>query len=260
LSVDYSGYQGAVGNTRTGSIFELNNNSTDLLAYSFIEQFNITGSNFNDSLFGGSGNDTIDAGEGNDYIYGSTGNNILSGGIGNDTLSAWSGNDTLSGEDGNDTIDGAKGDDFLLGGAGNDTLSGGIGNDTLSGGDGSDKFVYKNQTNSPFTTGAVGIDLFTDFTSGADKILLDKYNFGALTSIVGSGFSVASEFAVVASDAIAATADALIVYSSDTGNLFYNQNGITADFGGGALFATLNGIPTLSADDFVLQQNYVFFD
>jgi len=65
--------------------------------------------------------------------------------------------------------------------------------------------------------------------------------------------NLATEFAVVGSDAGAATVDALIVYSSETGNLFYNQNGVIAGLGSGAQLATLTGIPTLAGSDFVLQ-------
>jgi Ca2+-binding RTX toxin-like protein len=89
--------------------------------------------------------------------------------------------------------------------------------------------------------------------NGTDKIVLDKTTFTALGSVIGGGFSLASEFAVVGSDAAASTADAMIVYSSETDNLFYNQNGVTTGFGSGAQFATLSGISTLSGDDFVLQ-------
>ncbi|MEN9519875.1 MAG: hypothetical protein RLZZ381_2463, partial [Cyanobacteriota bacterium] len=81
LSVDYSAYQGAVGNTIYGNGFLLNNTGTRLLTTSNIEQFNITGSNFNDSLSGGTGNDTIAGGLGNDSLVGSTGNDRLFGGI-----------------------------------------------------------------------------------------------------------------------------------------------------------------------------------
>ncbi|MGL4881737.1 MAG: M10 family metallopeptidase C-terminal domain-containing protein, partial [Waterburya sp.] len=62
-----------------------------------------------------------------------------------------------------------------------------------------------------------------------------------------------SEFAVVGSDTAVATASALIVYSSGTGNLFYNQNGVTTGLGSGGQFATLSEIPALSATDFILQ-------
>ncbi|MGL4883358.1 MAG: calcium-binding protein, partial [Waterburya sp.] len=65
--------------------------------------------------------------------------------------------------------------------------------------------------------------------------------------------SIASQFAVVTNDADVATASALIVYNSETGNLFYNQNGVTDDLGSGGQFATLSETPALSATDFILQ-------
>jgi Ca2+-binding RTX toxin-like protein len=66
------------------------------------------------------------------------------------------------------------------------------------------------------------------------------------------GFSVASEFAKVASDALAATSEAFITYSSATGNLFYNQNGANAGLGSGGQFATLANLPDLTATDFCI--------
>lgn len=128
---------------------------------------------------------------------------------------------------------------------------GGSGNDTLLGGEGADQFLY--DTNAAFTTSAVGIDRIADWTSGSDKIVLDKTTFTALTSVAGNNFSIKSEFAVVASDAVAATTGALIVYSSSTGNLFYNANGAATGLGAGGQFATLMGIPQLTAADFTLQ-------
>ncbi|NJL53669.1 MAG: hypothetical protein HC930_18590, partial [Hydrococcus sp. SU_1_0] len=119
------------------------------------------------------------------------------------------------------------------------------------GGTGSDRFIY--DTNAAFTTSAIGIDQITDFVSGTDKIVLDKTTFTILGSVVGGGFSVASEFAVVGTDAAAATSAALIVYSSESDNLFYNQNGVTSGLGSGGQFATLENIPTLSNDNFILQ-------
>lgn len=121
----------------------------------------------------------------------------------------------------------------------------------LAGGIGSDWFVY--DTNAAFSTSAVGVERITDFTVGSDKLVLDKTTFTALTSTAGNGFSSASELAVVTSDTVAATAGALITYSSATGNLFYNPNGAAAGFGSGAQFATLTSIPGLTAADFVIQ-------
>lgn len=139
----------------------------------------------------------------------------------------------------------------LFGGDGNDTLTGDAGNDTLTGGAGSDRFVYN--SNAAFTTNAFGLDLFTDFTSGTDKLVLDKTTFTALTSAAGSGFSASSEFAIVANDAAVSTSGALIAYSSATGKIFYNQDRAVAGLGSGGQFATVSGIPTLTASDFIIQ-------
>jgi Ca2+-binding RTX toxin-like protein len=148
-------------------------------------------------------------------------------------------------------LDGGSGSDRIRGGTSNDMLVGGTGNDTLIGGAGADRFVY--DTNATFTTSAVGSDRISDFTLGSDKIVIDRTTFTALTSAAGNGFSVASEFAVVSSDADAATTGALITYSSATGNLFYHQNGSAAGLGSGAMFATLSSSPALTVADFVIQ-------
>jgi Ca2+-binding RTX toxin-like protein len=220
----------------------------------------ITTGTYADQLFGGDGldtinagwgNDTLDGGLGNDLLLGNTGNDSLNGGDGDDNLDGGTNNDTLNGGLGNDSLLGGSEADSLIGGVGNDFLNGGEGSDSLTGGEGSDRFIYDRGT-SIFSS-SFGIDQITDFVSSTDKIVLDKTTFAALTSIVGSGFNISKEFAVVGSDTAAGTAEALIVYSSETGNLFYNQNGVTSGFGSGAQFATLSGITTLSASDFELQ-------
>jgi hypothetical protein len=85
------------------------------------------------------------------------------------------------------------------------------------------------------------------------KSSLDKTTFSAFQSSAGDGFNVASDFAVVAEDSLVATSSGLIVYSTATDNLFYNQNGAAAGLGTGEQFATLQGIATLNASDFVIQ-------
>jgi Ca2+-binding RTX toxin-like protein len=240
----------------------------------------ITGNTANNQLNGVAGSDTMTGGTGNDtYVVDNLGDVInetstlateidtvqsslgytLGTNVENLTLTGTyktngSGNtlnNTLTGNTANNQLNGGAGSDTLVGSTGNDLLAGGFGNDSLTGGAGSDRFIY--DTNAVFTSSAVGIDQITDFMPGTDKIILDKTTFTTLGSVVGSGFSLASEFAAVGSDAAAATADALIVYSSDTDNLFYNQNGVTSGLGSGAQFATLSGISALSGDDFVLQ-------
>ena len=162
------------------------------------------------------------------------------------------GADNLTGTANADVINGLAGNDTLNGLAGNDTLSGDAGNDTLTGGLGADKFIYN--TNAAFTTTAVGVDTITDFNiSQTDQIVLDKTTFTSISSAAGTGFSVASEFAKVTTDALAATSAADIVYNTTTGGLFYNQNGTAAGLGTGARFLTLTNKPALTATQFLIQ-------
>jgi Ca2+-binding RTX toxin-like protein len=249
----------------------------------------LTGNSAANTLNGGAGNDTLIGGTGNDtYTVDSSGDDIsetnttateidrvnssvswildsnlenltLTGtnainGTGNsldNSLTGNSANNSLSGGDGDDTLTGSGGNDSLVGGLGNDTLIGGAGNDTLTGSAGNDQFLY--DTNAAFTTSAVGSDRITDFTKNSDKIVLDKTTFTVLTSVAGNGFSVASEFGVVTNDTAVATASAFIVYSSGSGNLFYNQNGAATGLGTGAQFDTLASIPALAAGDFIIR-------
>ena len=82
---------------------------------------------------------------------------------------------------------------------------------------------------------------------------MDKTTFTALASIAGNEFDLDSEFAIVSDDSIAQTSIAKIIYSSGTGNLFYNQNGVDTGFGTGSQFATLASVPTITENDFILQ-------
>jgi trimeric autotransporter adhesin len=179
-----------------------------------------------------------------------TGNNLNNKMTGNsfaNNIDGGTGNDTLLGNGGADTLIGGLGNDSLVGGDDVDELTGDNGNDTLVGGNGADEFIYN--TEFAFSTANFGMDVISDFTTG-DKIELGTTTFSALTTAAGG--SLGSEFAVVATDALAATNDAFITYSSATGRLFYNQNGSAAGLGTGAQFATLTGIPEISDADFII--------
>ncbi len=215
----------------------------------------------NDTILGRGGNDILRGGTGNDSINGEGGDDRLAGNEGNDTVIGGSGNDLMFGVTGNDVMFGRAGNDHLLGGDGNDTLEGGTGsdrlngnagNDVLTGGAGLDRFIFN--TNQTFTTQSVGRNEITDFSvEQGDLILLDTRTFTAITSENGIGFSVESEFEVVTNAGAARASDALIVYNSSNGSLYYNENGSAGGFGNGGQFATLTGTPELTSESFQIR-------
>jgi len=81
---------------------------------------------------------------------------------------------------------------------------------------------------------------------------LSKSVFASVTSVIGQGFNLPEEFAVVEDDDLVGTSNGLIVYSSSSGSLYYNENGATAGFGAGGEFALLVTAPTLTASNFSL--------
>ncbi|MEH2072926.1 MAG: choice-of-anchor D domain-containing protein [Nostoc sp.] len=192
--------------------------------------------------------DVINANSAQPYI--STANTVtFLNDLNNNISGFYNSNDVINGQGGNDTINGSGGDDLLRGGTGNDLLIGGQGNDTLVGGIGADSFLY--DINAAFNSAAVGIDTIADFNhSQGDKIILDKTTFNAINSVVGTGFSNASDFQITS---LGAVSNAVIVYDPMTGQLLYNQNGSAAGFGTGGQFAKLTGAPTLTASDFIVQ-------
>ena len=129
-----------------------------------------------------------------------------------------------------------------------DTLFGGEDRDILKGNEGNDTFDFN--SNVTFDSDKMGIDIIVDFGDGNDVINLDRTTFTALSSRAGAGFSNSREFAVVSRDDLVATSRAYILYSSSTGNLFYNENGAAAGLGDGGHFATLRNAAELSANDF----------
>jgi Ca2+-binding RTX toxin-like protein len=134
---------------------------------------NLSGSNFDDELYGNDHANQLWGNEGNDVINGGGGADQIYGGGGIDTVS-YEGSpegvyvslmanainfhgdaagdqlhdienligtpyaDFLSGDDGDNTLNGLDGDNTLLGYGGNDVLWGGEDHDLISGGDGSD--------------------------------------------------------------------------------------------------------------------------
>ncbi|MEB3340848.1 LamG-like jellyroll fold domain-containing protein [Okeania sp.] len=184
-----------------------------------------------------------------DTINGSGGDDTIIGGFGNDMLRSLGGQDVLEGRPENDHLLGGSGDDVLNGGIGRDRLNGGLGKDTMTGGASIDRFIFA--INGEFDDELMGSDRITDFNPGQDIILLDKDTFTELESNSGTGFSVQTEFASVTEGV--RTSEALIVYNSNNGRLFYNQNGSEPGFGEGGEFAVLAGKPDISAEDFFVR-------
>ncbi|WP_137111624.1 M10 family metallopeptidase [Rhodobacter sp. SY28-1] len=145
------------------------------------------GSFDNDSLYGGNDTDALFGQEGNDLLDGGDGGDNLDGGIGDDNLSGGAGNDWLYGQAGQDLLNGGDNDDVLWGGADSDTLVGGNGADHLDGGDGADWLT--GGAGRDVYHGGAGVDhfeiitadaedLFLDFTTGTDRVVLDRAGLG----------------------------------------------------------------------------------
>ncbi len=117
----------------------------------------------------------------------------------------------------------------------------------MTGGASIDRFIFN--TNRAYSQADLGQDIITDFNPQRDIILLDRRTFTAIEE----GDSFDDVFATVTSNGAAATNDAVIVYNTNNGNLFYNQNGSNTGLGSGGLFVTLENAPTLDADNFVFR-------
>jgi serralysin len=175
-----TGTGNALSNTITGS--SAANTLIGLDGFDFIYggggNDSLSGGNDIDNLYGGDGNDSSDGGAGDDWLYGA---------LGNDTLLGGTGDDRLLGEDGNDRLDGGEGGDVLTGGIGNDLVIGRDGDDYLYGGDGADRLF--GFAGSDRYEGGLGVDqfvmnirdeqdVFVDFTSGVDKVLIGRAGLG----------------------------------------------------------------------------------
>ncbi len=247
----------------------------------------IMGGGGKDSLSGVGGNDRLVGDVGNDLLIGGAGNDFLSGGIGKDTMVGGAGNDTYlvdSTRDkvfetmdptsvidagGVDTVrssltsnlDASTGVRFvekliltgsadikgigndlnnrLTGNSGNNVLNGSLGSDIMAGGAGSDVFIFNTALS------ARNIDSITDFSSAEDSIRLDDVVFAGLVR----GRLDAASFAANSSG-LATAEFQRIIYNMDTGQLFFDVDGV-----GGIQrvhFATLDAGLSLTHEDFTV--------
>ncbi len=129
--------------------------------------------------------------------------------------------------------------DFILAGSGNDTvfgqqggdvISGGLGNDKLYGGGSADTFVFDS------TLGTSNVDTIYDFSaSEGDKLQLNTGTGSPFEGLTAANFSAHVTWTLVGSD---------MVVSFDGDGIGVGSTSVQ--------FATLTGVSTLSASDFVL--------
>lgn len=201
--------------------------------------YDITGSDFNDTLSGANASDILLGGNGNDVLFGLLDMDTLDGGEGHDSLDGGADDDFLTGGNGNDTLLGATGNDTLDGGSGDDILNGGTGSDNLTGGTGADRFAY--------TASNQGIDTITDFTiADSDFIQISAlgvgFSNGGLTPglLAGTAF-----FSSPTAGPGSGDGNTRFIYNTNTGNLWFDADGTGSLFATVQL-ATLTGAPSIT--------------
>lgn len=233
------------GNTETVTQFE------QFRGTQFADIFK--GSGVNEVFMGLGGSDKINGGGGSDTVlyhrddrHGGTGRitvNLQTGkaidGFGKiDTLTS-----IESARTGNaaDKLTGNSAANFLRSGEGNDFLAGGLGKDLLRGEGGRDTFFF-NTTLNKFTN----VDKIQGFNVVDDTIRLENAIF---TAITGTRTLTSAQFYKSAAG-VAHDGSDHIIYETDTGKLFYDNNGNAA--GGSVHFATISTNLALTAADFFI--------
>lgn len=194
-----------------------------------------------DTLIGLYGDDTFVVGDANAQIIEQDGQGFdvafasvsysLGAGVSVEVLSAQTATDTY--------IINLTGNEFaqtIIGNAGANSLDGGLGADTLIGLNGADTFAFSTKL------GNGNIDTIQDFQAGVDKIGLSSEIFSGL----GSTFE-----AVELQLGVSATgSNAVVLYDSATGSLYYDADG--AGSGAAVQFALITPGTELSAADFTI--------
>jgi Ca2+-binding RTX toxin-like protein len=176
---------------------------------------------------------------GNNFFLGSSTVDSIVGGAGNDFLFGDVGNDTLLGADGNNTLAGGDGNDNIVGGSGNDSIIGLSGSDGMSGGAGSDSFVYFSSADGAnFATGSTNTnpDFIGDYDPTVDKLLINTTGFS-----IGVGVNPAetNSLDVNFTQTSMITGNvAVVAYDTNSGNVWFFQNGFDAALTGGKIVPT----------------------
>jgi serralysin len=243
------------------------NGNVENLTLSGLNGISGTGNSFNNYMSGNSADNTMDGGIGNDTLDGFGGNDVLIGGLGNDTYYVDSTNDSiletsaitteidvvyasidyyLAGNVENISLIGTANigatgnylNNVMIGNGAANYFQSEAGNDTITGGLGNDKFFFVAPT-------GYGNDTITDFTVGADKIVIAGANFA--TDLISTGLTAAQFVTGTA----ATTADQRFIYNSTTGALLFDYDGNLS--GAASQIATLSTNPALGITDFIIQ-------
>ena len=208
------------------------------------DSYDITGSDFDDTLSGANAADILLGGNGNDVLFGLVDLDTLDGGEGHDSLDGGTDDDFLTGGNGNDTLLGATGPDTLDGGSGDDILNGGTGGDNLTGGTGADLFAY--------TASNQGIDTITDFTiPDSDFIQISALGVGFSNGGLTLGTLLSTQFLGGAGVVAATDTDQRFLYNTNDGALRFDADGIAGSFAPVQL-ATLTGAPSITNTQIVI--------
>ena len=222
-----------------------------------------TGNELSNTITGNSGNNRLDGGTGVDKLIGNRGDDtyvvenagdvvVESTSQGTDSVLA-SVNYTLTDNVENLTLTGTDSltgigntlKNSIIGNSGNNLIDGKDGADVLTGLGGADTFQYSIK---PITFSSNTADHITDFSSAqGDKIQIVKSAFGITNST--ASLSVVSGSTQVSKTLATAS---LFVYDTSSGELHWNQNGITKGAGFGGVLAILDNKASLSSGDFVL--------
>lgn len=185
----------------------------------------LTGNSLDNLIYAGMGDNVINGKDGADtvsYIYGVGG---ASRGV---TVSLANTSKQYTGASGFDTLVGIENltgssfVDYISGNAVANTLNGALGSDWLTGGGGNDRFVFDS------TLGRNNVDFITDFTVGADKIVLDDDIFtllGVVGTPAGATLNASSFYKGAGVTGVHASTDR-ILYDTISGKLYYDSDGL----------------------------------
>lgn len=149
--------------------------------------------------------------------------------------------DVLTGDGADNRLHGGGSHDMLAGAGGNDTLAGGHGADTLTGGAGADVFVFE--------TYADRGDVLTDFTTGADVMLIDAAAYGFGSAAIGA--LSAGAFLTTADSNTAQDATDRLIFRASDATLWFDRDG-TGDLGPVLLADLADGTTITTTDIFLI--------